>query len=88
MCAYLTAEPADSIDELVGSVVADLTLAGRSRDDFFKKFRESINVTGNKFSIERKLPEYCYAPGTTWNGLPKLRSGYLPIMLTPRGQYF
>jgi hypothetical protein len=88
MCAYVIAKADENIYELVDPSVIKLTLAGRSRDDFFKKFRESIRVAGGKLSVEKKLPEYCYAPGTVWNGLPKLRSGYLPIMLTPPGQYF
>ena len=88
MCAYLTAKAGDNVEKIVDPAVINLTLAGREKDIFFETLRKSINFKNEKLTIERKLPEYCYVSGTTWNGLPKMRSGYLPIMLTPKGQYF
>ncbi len=86
--AYLVAAEGDDVEVLVDSEVVGLTLGGRSQDELFGALAASFEVKDGKAMIHKKLPDYCYTAGTMWNGLPRLRTGYVPVMLTPVGQCF
>lgn len=82
--AYLVSEN----NPLVNPKLNKLTLAGRGKKELFNKMRETINFSGSTVCINKLLPEYCYTPGTVWGGFPKIKNGYVPVMLTPPGQLF
>ncbi|GEM_PF-6874074 len=86
--AYLTAKKSEHIMRNVRPEIADLTLAGRKRKELASLFKKAITSRGGIISVNRVLPEYCYTPRTIWGALPDLKSGYIPVMLTPQGQYF
>ncbi len=86
--AYLVADMGDDIAHQVDPRALGLTLAGRKKNALLRNFKESLGVEGDKIVLKKNLPEYCYTANTVWNGFPKMRTGYIPVMLTPAGQYF
>lgn len=86
--AYLCAKNGEDINQKLSPELRKLTLAGRTESELHELLKESVVADGSKLLIPKRLPDYCYIAGTTWNGFPKLTSGYIPIMLTPQGQYF
>jgi len=87
--AYLLSEEGEKLDEKVVADSRHLTTAGRTAEEFKAELLQSISESGDgAVTLERALPSFAFAPGVTWNGFSPLRRGYLPIMLTPRGQYF
>lgn len=87
--AYLTYQKKDScLNHVVSKESLKLTLAGRDKSDLFDVLKNSFAQENGQMVLKKQLPEYCYVPGAVWGGLPPLKNGYIPVMLTPPGQYF
>lgn len=87
--AYLLSKEGEKLDDKVVADNRHLTSAGRTSEEFKAELLQSISESDDgELTLARGLPSFAFAPGVTWNGFSPLRRGYLPIMLTPRGQYF
>lgn len=85
---YLDAQLGEDITAKSSNDLIDLTTAGRDYQQLLCEFRQSIVFDGKSVIVNKRLPEYCYTPNSAWNALPPLRPGYIPVLLSPRGQLF
>ena len=87
---YLESSESAPVDPALEEELRPLTTAGRTAAEF----KLGVKAAEGEFSENgalrkpRSLPSFAYVPDTCWNGLPPLRRGYTPVMLSPRGQYF
>lgn len=85
--AALYLRQGDHHDEL-NSYLSQYTYAGRDMASIKKLMRDSVQIDNNVISVKRELPDFCFCPGSTIGQLPKMRNGYIPVFLSPKGQYF
>lgn len=86
--AYLCADSSNQLSGFLAADVSELLRAGRSQREFEEAMRRLAVSEGERVTVSRDLPEYCYMPGSVWGELPPIRPGYTPVFLTPVGQRF
>lgn len=52
------------------------------------RMEKAVRIRENLITIDRHVPEFCFCTGVSMGKLPRLRTGYIPIPLSPLGQYF
>ena len=79
---YVDAEWGQAPGEELSAEVRALLSAGREPDVVIKKVREAVDGT-----VSQDLPLYAYFPGYPWGSMPALKTGYIPVFITPPGHF-
>lgn len=64
------------------------TCAGCPVKKLKKRMEQSVQIHKHGVRINRKAPDFCYCTGVSLGTLPNPKRGYIPVPLSPRGQYF
>lgn len=85
---YLMVDEDSDINDGLDARLKRYLSAGRSQNELKELIMKSIYQSESSIRLDKLLPSYVYTPNSEYGRLPWLKTGYIPVMLCPEGQFF